>query len=104
MPGSLRNTALWPSFSQAWAMPTELRAGPKAASGKNAMVFWSLISLPRSFSSLCFLFSVHQDARVRRVPAAPGGHAGLPVPVVAGRQAHQHALGGTRHRQMHAEV
>jgi hypothetical protein len=37
IPGSVRNTALWPSFAQACAIPTELSAGPKAASGKNAI-------------------------------------------------------------------
>src|SRR5215213_6708041 len=29
--------ALWPNFSTAWAIATELSAGPNAASGKNAM-------------------------------------------------------------------
>ena len=36
--GSAKNTGRCPRSRQAWAMPTQFKAGPKAASGKKTIV------------------------------------------------------------------
>jgi hypothetical protein len=54
-----RNTTLWPSFCSACPIPTELRAGPKAASGNRAMTFFTFAFFRAgvfavTFFAMCF--------------------------------------------------
>ncbi len=72
MPTSATKTGSWPSSRQACAMPTELSAGPNAASGKKMIVLRSVMgALPSGVHPGCIARSARERQGRRRCFTVP---------------------------------
>ena len=89
---------MWPSASTACAMPTEFSAGPKAASGKKAIVFPGMV-LRSPYSN-----SIHENARIGRRPADLDGVARRHLAAVGVLRRQSHEKGFLGKARQHAEL